>query len=313
MATLNNLLVFIVTALTCFPWLGDCGATGPRTSPPADCLVVRQSGMQAPEYSSVSSAVAALDSGTTGQCIFIYGGNYTEQVSIKGLSSPLAIYGYTTDGSDFKHNTVTISHYLGSHGAGSPDASSTVWVSNNNVSFYNVNIENTYTDGQAVAYTGIGLHQGFYGCGFKSYQDTLYAKSGMQYYSNCYIEGTIASSGGGYITASSRTYDTDQAWYVIDHSVVTAVAGASVDGMVFLGRPWRPLARVIYQYSTLTGVVHPEGWAPMAEGATPIFMEYENTGAGSNTSARLYETPASIAMTKLQLWDGDAGWYDKAY
>ncbi|KAB8202743.1 pectin lyase-like protein [Aspergillus parasiticus] len=319
MATLNNLLVFIVTALTGFPWLGDCGATGPRTSPPADCLVVRQSGTQASEYSTVSSAVAALDSGTTGQCIFI----------MAGISSPLTIYGYTTDVSDFKHNTVTISHYLGSYDAGSLDASSTVWVSNDNVSFYNVNIENTYTDGQAVTYTGIGLYQGFYGCGFKSYQDTLYAKSGMQYYSNCYIEGavdyifgdaaawfgecTIASSGGGYITASSRTYDTDQAWYVIDHSVVTAVAGASLDGKVFLGRPWRPLARVIYQYSTLTGVVHPEGWAAMAEGATPTFMEYENTGAGSSTSARLYETPASVAMTKTQLWGGDAGWYDKAY
>lgn len=119
---------------------------------------------------------------------------------------------------------------------------------------------------------------------------------------------------------------------LLKNSQITAAAGAIVDGKVFLGRPWRPLARVIYQYSTLTGVVHPEGWAPMAEGATPyvlflvinwemvvinllsrIFMEYENTGAGSNTSVGLYETPASAAMAKSQLWGGDAGWYDKAY
>lgn len=119
---------------------------------------------------------------------------------------------------------------------------------------------------------------------------------------------------------------------LLKNSQITAAAGASVDGKVFLGRPWRPLARVIYQYSTLTGVVHPEGWAPMAEGATPyvlflvinwemvvinllsrIFMEYENTGAGSNTSVGLYETPASAAMAKSQLWGVDAGWYDKAY
>ncbi|GMG36351.1 unnamed protein product [Aspergillus oryzae var. brunneus] len=119
---------------------------------------------------------------------------------------------------------------------------------------------------------------------------------------------------------------------LLKNSQITAAAGASVDGKVFLGRPWRPLARVIYQYSTLTGVVHLEGWAPMAEGATPyvlflvinwemvvinllsrIFMEYENTGAGSNTSVGLYETPASAAMAKSQLWGGDAGWYDKAY
>jgi pectinesterase len=33
--------------------------------------------------------------------------------------------------------------------------------------------------------------------------------------------GTMASSGGGSITASSRTYNTDTAWYVIDHSTVS--------------------------------------------------------------------------------------------
>lgn len=43
---------------------------------------------------------------------------------------------------------MTISHYLGSYNAGSLDASSTVFVMANNVSIYNVNIENTYTSGQ---------------------------------------------------------------------------------------------------------------------------------------------------------------------
>jgi pectinesterase len=109
---------------------------------------------------------------------------------------------------------------------------------------------------------------------------------------NLFLLGTIASSGGGYVTATSRTYPNDTAWYVIDHSTVsrfpcyfhdlrtnqllsnvmnqvTAASGASVKGKVFLGRPWRVLARVIYQYSTLTDVVHPEGWTTMAEGATP--------------------------------------------
>lgn len=37
--------------------------------------------------------------------------------------------------------------------------------------------------------TANGERQGYYGCSFKSYQDTLYAKAGYQYYSNCYIEG----------------------------------------------------------------------------------------------------------------------------
>lgn len=33
---------------------------------------------------------------------------------------------------------------------------------------------------------------GFYGCQFSGYQDTLYAKAGTQYYSNCMIEGTFS-------------------------------------------------------------------------------------------------------------------------
>ena len=35
-----------------------------------------------------------------------------------------------------------------------------------------------------------GERQGYYGCQFLGYQDTLYARVGVQYYSNCYIEGT---------------------------------------------------------------------------------------------------------------------------
>lgn len=78
---------------------------------------------------------------------------------------------------------------------------------------------------------------GFYACGFIGYQDTLYAKSGQQYYSNCYIEGavdyafgdaaawfgecTFASNGGGAITATSRETTTDTTWFVIDSSTVS--------------------------------------------------------------------------------------------
>jgi pectinesterase len=85
--------------------------------------------------------------------------------------------------------------------------------------------------------TANGDQQGYYACGFYGYQDTLYAKAGKQYYSNCYIEGavdfifgaaaawfgecTIASNGGGAITANSRSSTTDTTWYVIDSSTVS--------------------------------------------------------------------------------------------
>jgi len=117
-------------------------------------------------------------------------------------------------------------------------------------------------------------------------QDTLYAKNGKQYYSNSYMEGrvdyifgyasawfgecTIASTGGGYITAMSRSLASEPYWYVFDNSRVIAAPGANdVIGKVYLGRPWRVFARVIYQNSELSNVVHPAGWTTMAPNATP--------------------------------------------
>lgn len=121
--------------------------------------------------------------------------------------------------------------------AGSLDASSVANIVSANFKAYNINFKNTYGSGsQAVAVTANGDQQGFYGCGFYGYQDTLYAKSGNQYYSNCYMEGavdyifgdasawfgecTIASNGGGAITATSRETADDTTYYVIDHSTV---------------------------------------------------------------------------------------------
>jgi pectinesterase len=190
---------------------------------------------------------------------------------------------------------------LTSTAAGSLDASSTVNIVSSNFKAYNINFKNTYGAGtQAVAVTANADQVGFYASGFYGYQDTLYAKSGKQYYSNCYIEGavdyafgdasawfgecTFASNGGGAITATSRSNATDSHWYVIDHSTVctesdlvfiaklekvTSTSGVTLTGKVYLGRPWRQYSRVIYQNSVLTGVVAAAGWTTLWGGATP--------------------------------------------
>lgn len=135
----------------------------------------------------------------------------------------------------YKDNTVTFTSGQSSAQAGSLDASSTANIVSSNFAAYNINFANSYGQGaQAVAVTANGNKQGYYGCSFTGYQDTLYAKAGDQYYSNCYIQGavdyifgdaaawfgecTIASNGGGSITAMSREQSTDASWYVIDHS-----------------------------------------------------------------------------------------------
>ena len=138
-----------------------------------------------------------------------------------------------------KSNVVTFTRNINSATAGSLDASSTFNIVSSNFKAYNINFKNLYGKGaQAVAVTANGDKQGYYACGFYGYQDTLYAKSGKQYYSNCYVEGavdyifgnaaawfgecTIASNGDGYITASSRDTAADPTWYVIDSSHVSS-------------------------------------------------------------------------------------------
>lgn len=89
-----------------------------------------------------------------------------------------------------KYNVVSIERSLTSTAAGSLDASSTANVVSANFKAYNINWKNTYGAGtQALAVTVNADQVSFYACGFYSYQDTLYAKSGKKYYFNCYIEG----------------------------------------------------------------------------------------------------------------------------
>lgn len=74
----------------------------------------------------------------------------------------------------YKSNTVTITHTISSSEAGSLDASSTINVVSDNFNLYNVNVANGFGKGaQAVALTANGNQQGYYGCQFDGYQDTL--------------------------------------------------------------------------------------------------------------------------------------------
>lgn len=278
-----------------------------RTSAPTGCISVKSDASGTDEYSSLTSALASL-SGSDSACIFMDRGTYSEQVAID-YEGPLTLYGYTTDTSSYANNAVTITNSISSADAGSLDASSTLDITSSNFSMYNINVENGYGSGaQAVAVTAVrpqsipvsskeqvandlgiqnGDSQGYYGCSFSSYQDTLYAKSGTQYYSQCYITGavdyvfgdaaawfessTIASVGGGSITANSRETTDDTTWYIFNQCTIQQSDNATEDlsGEVYLGRPWRALARVMYQMSTLSDIINADGWTTMADDATP--------------------------------------------
>ena len=94
-------------------------------------------------------------------------------------------------------------------------------------------------------------------------------------------KSVIRTVGNGYITASGRSTN-DASWYVIDQSYVRG------QGQVYLGRPWRAFARVVFQYSNLDANIKKEGWSIWSSSdpqtSNVLFGEYSNVG---------YVTPAA--------------------
>ncbi|THZ08150.1 pectin lyase-like protein [Aureobasidium pullulans] len=297
---------------------------GARTAAPKGCLSVGSGAT----YNTIASAIKALGSSKNDACLYIKSGTYKEQLTID-YAGALTFYGETADTSSYKSNKVLITHGISSPAAGSLDASSTMNIRAANFKMYNINVENSFGKGaQAVAVTANANKLSFYGCSFLGYQDTLYVKTGTQYYSSCLMKGavdyifgdasawfdscTIMSNGPGAITASSRTTSDDTAWYVFNNVNVIS-DGTDLVGKVFLGRPWRVNARVMFQKSQLSNVVNAAGWTEMADGATPRYYEYKNSGDGSNTSKRKWTINASAAISiNTVLGDSYSSWVDQS-
>jgi pectinesterase len=141
-------------------------------------------------------------------------------------------------------------------------------------------------------------------------QDTLFADFGRQYYVDSYIAGGVDFIFGnatavfdhdelhairpGYLTAQSRTRAEHTTGYVIAHSRVTsAFTGSDEENRMrkalYLGRPWRPYARVLVMQTELPGTLNPAGWSLWKlDDPTPtaFYAEFHNTGPGSDTSKR---------------------------
>lgn len=66
-----------------------------RTTNPGGCLEVQGTNPISSQYKTLGLAVAALGSGTSAQCIFVWPGTYVEQVVIE-YGGPLTLYGYST-------------------------------------------------------------------------------------------------------------------------------------------------------------------------------------------------------------------------
>ncbi|XP_072995221.1 pectinesterase-like [Typha latifolia] len=167
---------------------------------------------------------------------------------------------------------------------------------------------------QAVALRVAADHAAFYRCGFRGYQDTLFAHSLRQFYRECRISGTVDFIFGNaaavlqncdiyvrkpmlhqanMITAQGRDDPNQNTGFSIHASRVRPAPdfeGVKGSFKSYLGRPWKKYSRVVFMKTELDGLVNPEGWAKW-EGDFALdslyYGEYMNSGDGAFTGGRV--------------------------
>ncbi|KAK4695646.1 pectinesterase, partial [Phenoliferia sp. Uapishka_3] len=319
-------------------------STTARTSAPSGALVVSTSPASG-QFATIAAAIKSLGSSTKAASIFVEAGTYSGSVYIT-YGGKLTIYGYTSDTSSYAGNKVTLTNDGSKSTDGNDDASGTLRVHSNGFTMYNINVVNSYglqaEQSQALALSAYGTEQGYYGCSFVGYQDTVLTDTGTQVFAKSYIEGavdyifgqtantwldhcTIASKAAGTITASGRPSSTSTGIYVFNSCTIEQASSAtsSLSGLVYLGRPWTEYARAVFMFSSLSDIIASKGWEewsstePNTSGVT--FAEYSNSGVGSSTTSRATfatqltsTTVASYTLSKI-LGTDYADWVDTSY
>lgn len=159
--------------------------------------------------------------------------------------------------------------------------------------------------GQALAINITGNWAAFKNCRFLGNQDTFFANNGTtQYLKDCYLAGTVDfifggsaalfenctlhSLGNGYLTAAS-TPEKQTYGYVFVNCTITAAPSVKNES-VYLGRPWRPHAKVVFINSKMDVHIKPEGWhnwGKKENESTAYYAEYGSKGNGFQRGKRV--------------------------
>jgi pectinesterase len=209
--------------------------------------------------------------------------------------------------------STAITYNMSAAAAGGTFFSAAIDVSGAEFEAANITFENSFGVGsQAVAISVHSDRAVFRNCRFLGWQDTLYAASGRQYYKDCSIEGhvdfifgnsatvfdhcEIRSRGAGYIAAVSRTTPDMPTGLVFRECKLT---GENTGKGVFLGRPWRPYARVVFLDCWMGDHIRPEGWDNWGNPGnekTAWFGERGSAGPGAEAAKRVsWARPLSAA------------------
>ena len=247
---------------------------------------------------TVQEAVERVPEGNHQRVVIqIKPGVYKEQVRVSAGKRHVTFRGEDP-------RTTILTYKLSAQQAGNTRLAFSTFVDADDFRAENLTFENSFGQGsQAVALFVDADRAEFENCRFLGWQDTLFVNGGRHFFKDCYIEGhvdfifgsaaavfehcTIHSKGKGYVTAHYRTSNDENTGFVFRRCRLTGEDAATG---VYLGRPWRPYARVVFLQCWLGAHIKPEGWDNWRDPArekTAWFGEYKSEGPGANVQARV--------------------------
>jgi len=293
--------------------------TAPRSAtaaPPIDnSLYVAADGSG--DFYSIQKALDAAPD--TGAMLLIAPGTYREVISI---SKPnIELRGSNADASK---TVIVFDKSAGSSGGTLHSATAEIRGDNfraENLTFandWNARHTQVPVGSQALAVLVAADKAFFSNVRFLGNQDTLYAGSRdcapdgepcaptRQYFTHCYVEGNVDFIFGdskavfdhceihstphseGFLTAQSKHYPAEDSGFVFNHCTLTAAPGAT---NVWLGRPWRAYATVVFLNTEMGAHILPEGWREWHPGETHsietvYYAEFNSTGPGAHREER---------------------------
>ncbi|KAB5595920.1 Pectin methylesterase family protein [Ceratobasidium theobromae] len=309
-----------------------CQSTqGKTSSPTAGCPIgtkyVSQSDKRA-KFKNIQEAVLSLPQDTSPQWILIGAGVYKEAINVT-RKGPTTLLGATNHVNSYSQNLVTVYNTTfmnqTTQTADQDNADTQVltvapnkWSTWTGKGFYGDTPEPvpnaTKAVGPALAVGVAFARASFYGCAFKSYQDTVFiGKNGSAVFKGSevagstdyiygfgkayFIDSTLSNRGGGRLTAwkgDDRYKNTNGAYFDKCRIAKSPDADPTLNltGTMGLGRPWNNLSTVAIMNTYMDETVMPAGFTiwgstdPRFNYNVTYFAEYKSHGPGWNAATR---------------------------
>ncbi|KAG8758734.1 hypothetical protein FRC12_009932 [Ceratobasidium sp. 428] len=309
-------------------------------------------------FKSIQDVVLSLPQDTSPQWILVGAGVYKEAINVT-RKGPTTLLGATNHADKYAQNLVTVYNTTSMNQTtqtASQDNADTqvltvapnkysVWTGKGfygdtpepvpnewgctDFKAYNINFENRAANksvGPALAVGVAFARASFYGCAFKSYQDTVFiGKNGSAIFKGSEVAGStdyIYGFGAAYFIDS--TLSNRGAGRIVKSS--DADPALNLTGAMGLGRPWNNLSTVAIMDTYMDETVMPAGYTiwgstdPRFNYNVTYFAEYKSHGPGWNATARdksverILTRSADVKRFSLSsIFGADLTWIDFLY